>query len=276
MNILNLCEAISNNSSLLKGHFARSNKNDHSFIEQFQDGITRSLQEMDSKYSWKTEHRFDGSIKDSVDIFGSKRGDKDWIIEIDATRADQVAKKFVSRLALGGLSHSIVYVAVLYKSTQEDPSQSKKFLYYQNLIAKKISKESEVLGIYVDCHGDIELWNFDFKHNPINFEVNQKNVVGMTRCCEYVVTEFIKTHKSITFAKLSEIFGKFVSDNVGGSRYNKTNQILNGKVVHTYTQFRGIGKGSNWDEFVNLCKKIKVSINEKRCLYSDGLLNWKI
>ncbi len=276
MNILNLCEAISNNTSLLKGHFVRSNKNDHSFIEQFQDGITKSLQEIESSYSWKTEHKFDGTIKDSVDIYGSMKGDKDWIIEIDATRADQVAKKFVSRLALGGLSRPIVYVAVLYKSTQEDPSQSKKFLYYQNLIAKKISKDIEVYGLYIDSQCNIELWDFDFKHNPINFDVNKKNIIGMTKCCEYIVTEFVKANKSITFTKLSEIFGKFVSNNVRGSRYHKTNQTLGDTIIHTYTQFRGIGKGSNWDEFVLLCKKLKITINEKRNLYSEGSLNWKM
>ena len=57
---------------------------------------------------------------DSVDIFASDSVDWEIIIEIDAARADQVAKKIVSRFfhISESVEKAVIYIALCYPGTK--------------------------------------------------------------------------------------------------------------------------------------------------------------
>ena len=114
----------------------RKNKDDHGNIENFQDDLCKALnsQNQTPGYKWYKEYKINSTkivvpqrfigVDDSVDILGHG-GDNDpiCIIEIDASRADQVAKKILSRTALFGLLHPIIYVSLMYPDTQKGFNQ---------------------------------------------------------------------------------------------------------------------------------------------------------
>ena len=116
MDIKTLCSAVKDNLSHLKG--ARS-EDDHRInyakVNEFRDAILKQLSSETNKYNWESEQKHSGRLeKDSVDILGQAPHKPKWIIEIDATRTDQVSQKLLSRLALWGKKDAIQYVAILY------------------------------------------------------------------------------------------------------------------------------------------------------------------
>lgn len=82
------------------------------------------LQHLASKlpnYTWEKEYIPSQIRKDSIDIFGySKSENKNIVIELDPHRADSIAKKFVSRIALFK-DKNVFYVAFLYPGTDKMP-----------------------------------------------------------------------------------------------------------------------------------------------------------
>jgi hypothetical protein len=69
---------------------------------------------------WRSPHIFTQERRDEVDIYGtfsSEDIESAVIIELDKWRADQVAKKFVSRFALT-LEQPIIYIALCYGGTE--------------------------------------------------------------------------------------------------------------------------------------------------------------
>src|SRR5574344_298455 len=149
-----LYEAVSRHMDILKDGTEKAQ------VKAFQEGVCDSLNNLSNGYKWKTEYKIpNGIVGDSVDIFGQKNGNKDWIIEIDASRADQVAKKIVSRFALYGLNDPIQYVAIIYPGTENMPEeQCIKYLKYGNDIIKKLNEKSSVVGIFV--HPDSGIMNY--------------------------------------------------------------------------------------------------------------------
>jgi hypothetical protein len=84
-------------------------------IDDFQRSLFKVLENKIPKFSWTIEYSPASNIKDTIDIFG-KNSLMYIVIELDKHRADQVAKKFVSRSALL-IDKSIFYISLCYPGT---------------------------------------------------------------------------------------------------------------------------------------------------------------
>lgn len=100
---------------------------------------------------WVVEKKLEG-CNDSVDIYASDSNYWEVIIEIDAARADQVAKKIVSRYSHISEScrHNILYIALCYPGTQTmNKNECEKFMYYGKRIIKKIHDNAFFISAFV-------------------------------------------------------------------------------------------------------------------------------
>lgn len=103
--------------SLYHRKYQKQNKVD---VEKLHFDILSFLEKEIENFKWESEIRpFETVVGDRVDIYGtSDKNDYKYIIELDAHRADQVSKKFVSRMALFA-KEKIVYVSVCYAGTKK-------------------------------------------------------------------------------------------------------------------------------------------------------------
>lgn len=150
--------AVKSNADHIKYHLNRGtkNKNVHIHINHFRDGICDQLNVLYPSLKWTSEKKTSGIFKDKIDILGE--GERPCIIEIDAARHDQIAAKFVSRLALCGLDKPIDYVAVLYESSREVERQmAGKYIQYMYSILQKVNSNASLLALYVDRNKNIEI-----------------------------------------------------------------------------------------------------------------------
>ena len=266
MDVPTLCSAIKKSLSILKG--ARTGKEiDHSLVEQFQENIKVELNNNANVYKWETEKKIPGrSERDSVDIFGQTLGKPNWIIEIDATRSDQVSQKLLSRTALWGIKDPIQYVAILYPDAhKKGKSACEKYLRYGNEIIHKINKDSSIVGIFVDPDNDsVEVLQFNER---CHFKVNGKECKNMNEVAAEALKLYLSKH-CVSYAKLKKCWGKYVNNTVGSSRYKNIRvKTSDGIPVYSYTQFRKYGFCSYWNEFERICKKKKISIIKMKKIY---------
>ncbi len=275
--ISKICEAVFANKSHLSNHLTRSNNNDHSHIEDFQSGICDWLNQDPSVnkcfYSWQTEVKVaNRKEKDSIDIMGNpKKGNTRCIIEIDACRQDQVAAKFLSRLTLWGLDEPITYVALLYpRREQNNINACEKYVFYANTIIKRINSNSKVVGIFVDVHGNmnngqVTIWDYNIRRGSYIVKTNNGvNIyIGMPKCANVVIGEYVKTNPTKTYKDLKDVFGKFINDKVGKARYKEVGlKSSDGIDLYSYTDFRGKGPRSlDWYRFIDICSKIGIDIS---------------
>ena len=268
MNIESLCEAVKTSMPILKD--ARVGRViDHSLVERFQESIKDNLNGMSSGYVWEIEKKAKGrSERDSIDILGKAKGNSDWIIEIDATRSDQVSQKLLSRMALWGLQSPVQYVAILYPDTQNGKNACEKYIRYGNAILKKINGKSSVTGIFIDpLSGDVEVLQFN---SSDHFYVNGVECKSMNEAAAKAIKEYAIKHPQ-TYSQLKEYWGKYVLDKKGSSRYKNINiQTTDGVTIHTYTQFRQYGLCSYWADFERLCRGKGIQAAKMRKLYIGG------
>ena len=153
-----------NKKTYLK-RFEERKKGDHDIIEQFQDELAKNLSERCNNTCLGSEKEYElykgikdwDKIKDRADIRIEKINlngkDYELIIEIDATRADQVAKKMMSRFCYAILRKDklpIVYVALLYKGTSSmNLDECKKFFKMGYELIKKIEKSNIMIGYII-------------------------------------------------------------------------------------------------------------------------------
>ena len=271
MNIESLCSAIKDTLDELK-RSGLSFKG-HSWVDSFQRILIQKLENTTKKYSWNPEEPKSGRAEgDRVDIFGRAKGQPDWIIEIDATRADQVAKKFLSRLALWGLEEkrSIEYVAVLYPDTQKGKKSCEKYIRYGYDIIQKINKKSNITGIFIDPknNNDIEVLDYN---GSCQFVVNGHDCKSMNAAAAKALSIYLSKH-SVHYKELKEYWGRYVLDSRDKSRYKPIDSYTSDsppQQIYTYTQFRKYGISAYWNDFVRKCKEAKIMIVQKRKLY-DG------
>ena len=257
-------DAIKVHIDQLKKHRSRpaSERNFHGYIDAFQNGIKNYLSN-NANGTWGVERQKSNRPEnDSIDIYG-QCNDTNWIIEIDTTRADQVAKKILSRVALWGLENPINYVAILYPNTQRGKNECEKYLYYGYKLLKKINTKSKILGLFVDSEmNTIEILDYS-KHS--HFLVQKEECSSMKIAAATAVNLYLDEKKPSDFDTLKKVFSSFVNDEEGPMRYNEIeNTACDGKKVYTYTQFRQYGEGENWTKFVTLCKKNGIVIKECR------------
>lgn len=111
-------------------------------------------------------------IKDRADVYVEK-DDCEIIIEIDATRADQVAKKLVSRLCYHIMAKRVkkrlIYVALLYRGTENMPEEEcKKYFSFCSEIVARMGDSSEFIGCIIPQNNkDINDGDFHYQHTPV-------------------------------------------------------------------------------------------------------------
>jgi len=271
MKIEDLLDAI--NSALVTLSKVWGTKTGHTPINIFQDDIFNHLKK-NTNLSWSKEHVFTNqNVGDAIDIYGEGDGEK-WIVELDAMRADQVAKKAISRIALTGLNVPIHYVIVLYPdSTGKHKNECLKYARFIYELLKKINPKSTVTCIFVNpISCEIEVADFDKQSRyGVTYNRTTQHSVGMTETANYAISEYCKS-KNISYSSLVQIFGKYVNNQVGPSRYKLCEKVLtsDGQQVHSFTQWRKFGISAYWLDFVALCKKQKIKIQELRKIYDPS------
>ena len=276
MSIEDLCAAVQSSLPLLVG--ARTGKTiNHSYVEAFQDRIKDILNASGNGYTWATEKTIKGrSERDSIDILGTPSkpitGPK-WIIEIDATRSDQVSQKFLSRVALWGLKEPIQYVAILYPDTQNGKKSCEKYLRYCNEVLRTINSASSVVGLFVIPSADpktrtIEVLQFKVSDH---FKVNGKECRSMSAACAEAIRVYMGK-RPVTYAKLKAYWGRYVEDAERSKAKSLHIQTTDGVTVYHYTQFRQYGLCSFWADFGRLCKQKGIEIIKLRMLYTGSPL----
>ena len=238
----------------------------HDWVPVFQEDLINELKAATKGFTWEKEKKPLGRTEaDRVDILGHAPNQSYWVIEIDATRADQVAKKFLSRLALWGLRDSIDYVAILYPDTQEGKNACKKYIRYGYDVLNKINKHSSITGVFIEpTTSEIEILEYG---KPCHFIVDGHSCNSMNAAAATALSLYISKHPE-TYSVLKNYWGHFVSDSPGGSRYKDIKMhTTDGRNVLTYTQFRRYGVSSYWDVFVKKCKLKGITITQMRKIY---------
>ena len=269
MEISTLCSAIYDALPILKG--ARADKEiDHKLVEKFQEQVKENLNASENEYAWDKEVQAKGrSEKDSIDIIGQAKGQQNWIIEIDATRTDQVSQKLLSRLALWGLKEPIQYVAILYPDAQKNgQSPCEKYLRYGSEIIKNINRNSGIIGIFVDPDKNlVEVLQFG---ESSHFSVKGVECKSMNDAAAEAIRQYLDSHP-VPYAKLQKHWGKFVNHERGSSRYNNVGvKTTDGVDVYSYTQFRQYGLCSYWSDFERICKRTGIRIAKMKKVFVPG------
>ncbi len=106
-------------------------------VENLQNFILEHLEKHHSDFKWKTEFQV-SEKRDAIDIFGEKNNEM-LIIELDKWRADQVAKKLISRTALM-IDKKIGFISLCYAGTEKmSKNECLKFFRYGNIILAKLN-----------------------------------------------------------------------------------------------------------------------------------------
>ncbi|QGS17282.1 MULTISPECIES: hypothetical protein [Capnocytophaga] len=122
-------------------------------VLELQKSLKSYLETVLKEYKWETEYTPSDNQRDSFDIFGrNEKTDHCIIIELDPHRADSVAKKFVSRMAIM-IDKNITYIAFIYPGTDKMsiPETNKYIVYCQDLtkVLNNNNCKKEFMGYYL-------------------------------------------------------------------------------------------------------------------------------
>lgn len=124
-------------------------------VTDLQNSLQDYLKIKFTNYVWQTEYKADANRKDSFDILGyNKELDMYIVIELDPHRADSIAKKFVSRLAIM-VNNNLLYVSYLYPGTNKMPiNEARKYLGDCETILEILNtnsgKRKQFLGFFLE------------------------------------------------------------------------------------------------------------------------------
>ena len=126
-------------SSYFDAHLDRSQQEQKLIVDNFQISMCLILTQAIPDLKWQQEYVPHSTMKDSIDIFGNNENIS-VVIEIDKHRADQVAKKFVSRSAL--LDKKIFYISLCCPGTTNmNSSECVKYFSYCEQLSKRLGNE---------------------------------------------------------------------------------------------------------------------------------------
>ena len=109
-------------------------------VAEFQKDLFERLTFELTEIKWKLEHKPKPNTKDAIDIFG-KSENFVVVIELDKHRADQVAKKFISRCALLS-NETIFYISLCYPGTSSMPiGETRKYFQYCKILSEKLEND---------------------------------------------------------------------------------------------------------------------------------------
>jgi hypothetical protein len=118
-------------------HLGKSQREQAALVQIFQKILACSLAVTFPRIAWSLEYLPDRVRKDAIDIFG-KSNETTVVIELDKHRADQVAKKFVSRSAMFK-SQNNYYISLCYPGTDRmNFSECVKYLGYCADLCKRM------------------------------------------------------------------------------------------------------------------------------------------
>lgn len=120
-------------------------------IKKFQKNVRDKLEEKIPTIKWRTEYRPAKKNLDSVDVYGAGKG---YVvaIELDKARADQVSKKFVSRMAI--LKSKTYYISLCYPGTEKmNKKECEKYFRYCSVLAKRM--KSHYAGLIIESATDL-------------------------------------------------------------------------------------------------------------------------
>ena len=105
-------------------------------VKPLQAAVCSALAADFPEIRWSLEHKQRAANKDAVDIFGTG-GKAPVLIELDTSRADQVAKKFLSRSAI--FEEQIYYVSLCYPGTDRmSVSECIKYFGYCATLSRRL------------------------------------------------------------------------------------------------------------------------------------------
>ena len=125
-------------SKYFSSHLGKSQPDQRNVVAEFQRLTESLLVAAIPDITWSLEYCPSRQSRDSIDIFG--KGEEFVVaIELDKNRADQVAKKFVSRMAI--LPETIVYfISLCYPGTEKmNKSECKKYFNYCSTLAVRMN-----------------------------------------------------------------------------------------------------------------------------------------
>ncbi|MCR4302625.1 MAG: hypothetical protein NUV63_00140 [Gallionella sp.] len=125
-------------SKFFSDHLGKSQPDQRIIVTGFQRFAKSVLAAAMPDIEWSMEHCPSRESRDSIDIFGKGNGFV-VAIELDKNRADQVAKKFVSRTAI--LPPTIIYfISLCYPGTENmDRSECAKYFSYCSTLSLRMN-----------------------------------------------------------------------------------------------------------------------------------------
>ena len=127
-------------SQYFSNYLGQSQSVQKGIVADYQSAICDILRVSIPSIKWKLEYRPSKLSRDSIDIFGCNESSV-VVIEIDKHRAIQVAKKFVSRMAIFP-GTKMYYISLCYPGTARmSKSETIKYFEYCSNLAKRMDHE---------------------------------------------------------------------------------------------------------------------------------------
>lgn len=138
-----------------------TNKRNPGWKQQMQDDLLEELRKKVPTSSKKQQIQWDKEVRiytgngDRVDIYGDCIPDFQVIIEIDASRADQIAKKTASRFPKA-IGCKTIYVAILYpRPDSSSKTECDKYCKYGKTLLKNIDPDNDFIQVDIDVKGNV-------------------------------------------------------------------------------------------------------------------------
>ena len=140
-------------------------------IKDFQTELNNALKQSVNSFKSETEFKLSdlsncgdySSLNDSADILANGRSTNGpvIIVEIDATRADQVAKKMLSRFAyMKRNGRQLIYVALLYPGTKAmNEEECRKYFLFGNVVLMGLNNENRFIGGIINKKNEVKFYD---------------------------------------------------------------------------------------------------------------------
>lgn len=121
-------------SEYFSTHLGKPQSEQKLLVSNFQSVVCSKLKISIENVEWSTEYSPHTKSRDSIDIYGKGDGFV-VVIELDKARADQVAKKFVSRIAFFPFE-KVYFISLCYPGTKNmSQPECEKFFAYCSALA---------------------------------------------------------------------------------------------------------------------------------------------
>lgn len=216
---------------------------------------------------WQIEYQKPNNIvNDRVDIYNTING-YHWIIELDAPRADQVAKKAFSRIALFGTGKEpIFYVSIIYPGTNSmNENEVIKYSRYGYDIVKGLNSFNDFRTIIIDCENSkLKIIRFD----KMKFRVNGNGAYSMSGAVKKATEIYLK-QRAKSYKTLEEALLGYNNNHNGLQAIVSTTPFTKGSI--TLTDAKGTtfyvtkqwsynGASANFEEIIEFFKTNKINI----------------